>query len=177
MKKLDTIAAVVTKVPSPSSSFSSIGKVKIENEELPMVAFNNLDALIKAKFFKLKLGQSIFINGKIDPASKMGKRVIAEDVHDAGEYQPAKELTVEEALSMPDKNLKPLNERTMETKKYKLPDGQYFWSDGLDYWIESKSQRKRLTRNFIEHYNNKVSMMDWFLPDWYSVGKDSPDVL
>ncbi|MFM7853606.1 MAG: hypothetical protein ACKO96_17215, partial [Flammeovirgaceae bacterium] len=111
------------------------------------------------------------------PSSKMGKRVIAEDVYDAEEYKPAKELTAEEALSMPAENLKPLNERTMETKKYKLPDGQYFWSDGLDYWIESKSNKKRLTRNFIEHYNNKVSMMDWFLPDWYSVGKDSPDVI
>jgi len=90
--KQDNIAAIVVNVPKPSSAFSSIGKVKIDNEELPMVAFNNLDAAIKAKFFKLEKGQSIMIEGRLDPHAKMGKRVIANDVHDAESYKPAKEL-------------------------------------------------------------------------------------
>lgn len=175
MKKLDTIAAVVTKVPSPSSSFSSVGKVKIENEEMPMVAFNNLNALIKAKFFNLKQGQSIFISGRIDPASKMGKRVIAEDVHDAQEYTPAKELTVEETLSMPNEELLPLEERTLPDKKYsfvhpKNKETVTFWSDGIYFWLEGeKHDKKKMNFKFIENYNSCVTSDKALLPDWYTV--------
>ena len=173
--KQDNIAAIVVNVPKPSSAFSSIGKVKIDNEELPMVAFNNLDAAIKAKFFKLEKGQSIMIQGRLDPHAKMGKRVIANDVHDAESYKPAKELTAEEAMSMPDPNLKPLNERTMEVKKYSLPDGKFFWSDGLDWWVEKNGPRKRLTRALVKAYNSQVTSQHWFLPDWYSLDLESPD--
>ena len=175
MKKQDTIAAVVINVPKPSSAFSSIGKVKIHNEEMPMVAFNNLDAAIKAKFFKLEKGQSIMIEGRLDPYAKMGKRVIANDVHDAESYEPAKELTVEEALMVPDPNLEPLEERTLPERKYAFKDPRNnqiveFWSDGLYAWKQGhKDKKAKLTYEFLEKYNSYCKAENHLKPDWYSV--------
>ena len=78
--------------------------------------------------------------------------------------------TYEEAISKPSADLIPVKERLMEISKYTFPDCNFFYSDGLEMWIEKTGPRKKLTRSFIEHYNSKATMMHWFLPDWYTAG-------
>lgn len=84
IKKDTEISGCIKAVPTVKGNLI-VGKLKLDNETLPIVAFNSLDAKIKQKLFNLQLDQTVMILGRIEPESKMGKRIIANDVVDAEE--------------------------------------------------------------------------------------------
>ena len=82
IKKDEQISGCITQVPTVKGNLI-LGKLKLGNEVLPIVAFNSLDANIKRKLFNLQLDQTVMVLGRVEPESKMGKRVIVNDVLDA----------------------------------------------------------------------------------------------
>jgi hypothetical protein len=82
IKKDEEISGCITQVPTVKGNLI-VGKIKVGNEALPLVAFNNLDAKIKQKLFNLQSNQTVVVLGRFDPESKMGNRVIVNNVFDA----------------------------------------------------------------------------------------------
>jgi hypothetical protein len=83
IKKDEEIAGCITVVPTVKGNLIQ-GKIRLGgNEEIKLVAFNTLDANIKRKLFNLQLDQTVMVLGRIESESKMGKRVIANDILDA----------------------------------------------------------------------------------------------
>ena len=136
-----------------------------------------------------KAGETLDLTGKWGTDKKTGKPQFFVDTAYNAAYQkevnsrppvdvsgPKKEeVSIEQIMSMPAKDLIPLSQRKMDVSKYTFPDGNFFYSDGLEVWIEKDGPRKKLTRSFLDLYNSKHTLMDWFLPDWYSAGLDTPD--
>jgi len=143
-------------------------KIKLDDdiEHNAVAFFNDVDKNpeFKDKLLSLKTGDALEFNGfeKFNDYQQVNEIVIKSTA--------IKELTYEEAMAMPTPGLLPPEERYMEVKKYTLPNGDVFWSDGIDAWGKNKVKAK-LTYEFLDKYNRMwPNQKDkWLLPDWYSI--------
>jgi len=131
--------------------------------------FKSLDADYIAELRQFELNQEVTFLGREHTNNKSGaKEIIIEG-------PVVKEMTVEEALMMPDPNLAPVEERTLPDHKYsfkhpKSKEEIVFWSDGIYFWTQgNKSDKRKLNYDFINTYNSYVKSDKWLMPDWYTI--------
>jgi len=167
---METYTGTVTR-PFADKGKTLYGTITIESKELPLVCFKSkqdIEALEVLKSIKVEdiitfVGRKNFnpqgnkLELLLDSLSKIG---------DISHEEPY--ISYEEAMAMPTKDLVPLYERKLDNTKYTFPNGTSFYSDGLELWTEKNGPQRKLTHQFIEEYNNQVTMDKWLLPDWYS---------
>lgn len=139
MHKYQTYAGVITQVPRVGKSFI-IGKIKIEGEELPLVAFNNLPNKVKAAILAAQPNQSVQVMGRIDTQASMGKRLIAEKFLDAEDLQ----YTIDPDVDFTPGGMSSFNNKLItmseprEGRKQYFTDGDYYWykdSEAKAPWV------------------------------------------
>jgi hypothetical protein len=166
MSNYTVTAATKPKLQAKSIYF----KVKLDDQTLDAVAFlKDLPSDFKNVISNLNIGDTIAFVGrkKINPYTNREELVIQTPAQTA--------MTVEEALSMPDKDLVPVEERVMPERKYTYFDKRVgknisFWSDGLYAWLEGQKHKKqKMTYEFLEVVNNNMVDKHPLLPDWYSL--------
>lgn len=139
-------------------------QIKIDDSTQDAVAFfKDIDKLpeFKDSLVNLSVGDTIsFIGFENFNNYKGSKEIVIKSAH-------IKELTYEEAMAIPPKDLVPVDQRRMETKKYTFPDGKFFYSDGIDVWIKPQ-EKVKATYKFIEGYNRMVTSDKWLIPDWFA---------
>lgn len=143
-------------------------KIKLDDSQSDKdaVAFNNdIDKLPEFKdlLINLAIGDTISFVGFENFNNYKGCNEI---VIKSPDISP--ELTLEEIMSMPAKDLIAVDQRFMETKKYTFPDGNFFYSDGIYVW-KTPDHKVKATYKFIEGYNQRVTRDKWLIPDWFAV--------
>lgn len=128
--------------------------------------FKNLDKEYIAKLREFKANQEVTFLGREHTNNKTGaKEIIIEG-------PVVEEISLEDALNTP-VNLVPLEERTLADRKYKFMHGKtevVFWSDGIYAWKDGhKDKKAKMTYDFVETYNHKVTSDNWLMPDWYAI--------
>ena len=135
------------------------------NQTMDVVAFfKDIDKMpdFKSTLASLQIGDTFSFAGRQKVNSYTGKDELVI------EGPLRNEMTVEQALSTPEPNLPPVEERRQEVKKYTFPDGNFFWSDGIEAW-RGNGRKAKLTYDFINAYNTRVSTDKWLNPDWYAL--------
>lgn len=125
----------------------------------------------------LQANKTVFFEGNFQPDRRTNQmQFIINKVSNANKEQAVTALeSTQEALSMPNEELLPLEERTLPDKKYsfvhpKNKETVTFWSDGIYFWLEGeKHDKKKMNFKFIENYNSCVTLDKALLPDWYTV--------
>lgn len=160
----------VTKEPKVSAK-AIFFLLKLEDAKtVPVVGFfHRLDAKYVDTLRTLAIGAEVEFMGTKNYNSKYNREEVAID------GPVVKEMTVEEALMMPDLNLVPVEERVLPERKYKFKHPKYkeevsFWSDGFYVWHEGqKDKKQKVTYEFLQGYNKHVTLDKQLLPDWYTL--------
>jgi len=132
---MKTYPAVITKVPRVGKSFI-VGEASVDGEKMPVVAFNNLPNAEKQLVLGLQANQSIYLKGRIDPNSKMGKRFIIEQVQDAKEAQEDLKYSIDPNVDFIVGGLSSYNKKPIvvseprEGRKQYYTDGDFYWYEG-----------------------------------------------
>ena len=167
---MPTFHTIVKTAPKakPSSAFFT-AEIEETGEAFGTVGFfKDFSTELKEAILALKIGDHFSFAGRRKMNSYSGKEELVIE-------GPIKEeLSFEEAMVMAAKDLIPLHERTMPIKKYAFPDGNFFYSDGIEVWTEKNGPRKTLNKALVDKYNASVTLQHWFLPNWYSCGLDTP---
>lgn len=149
-----TVTVAAKPTVKPSSLFF---KAQLDDQSINAVAFfKDLDAAFKDKLTTLDVGDTIVFIGR----QKINK------------YTGKEELIIEKPYRdispMPAKEIIPVDQRRQEVKKYTFPDGNFFWSDGIEAW-RGNGRKAKLTYEFVDKYNSMVTSDKWLLPDWFAI--------
>lgn len=166
----DKYSGTVTKAPKVSAK-TIFFLLKLEDKKtVPVVGFfHRLDDKYANDLRNLNVGQSVEFMGTKNYNSKFNREEVAID------GPVVKQMTVEEALAMPDPNLVPVEERFLPERKYtfihpKSKQSASFWSDGIYMWIEGQKHEKvKLNKDALDKYNSVVTSDKQLLPDWYTI--------
>jgi hypothetical protein len=166
----DTYTGTIAKQPKTSAKTLFFMLKQDNGKSIPVVGFfEDFEDAYAQEVRGFKLNDTVTFVGRYHTNRQTGKAEIVI------EGPVVKELTVEEALAMPDPNLAPVEERVLPERKYKFKHPKYkeevvFWTDGFYIWTEGKKDKKeKLTYEFIQGYNKHVTSDKWLSPDWYTI--------
>lgn len=166
----NTYTGTIAKQPKTTAKTLFFMFKQDNGKSMPVVGFfEDFEHAYAQEVRGFKLNDTVTFVGRERTNKQTGKTEIVI------EGPVVKEMTVEEALAMPDPNLLPVEERTLPERKYKFKHPKYkeeqvFWSDGIYAWYEGKKHEKaKLTFDFVQQYNDKVTSDKQLSPDWYTI--------
>jgi len=166
----NTYTGTITKHPKTTSKTSFfMFKNEDAKQAIPVVGFfEDFEDAYAQKVREFKLNDTVTFVGRERTNKGTGRTEIVI------EGPVAKQLTYDEAMSIPSPDLIPVSERVLPERKYKFKvdkNEKAFWSDGIYVWIDGeKNNKEKLSYELVEIYNRHVTSEHWLLPDWFSLG-------